>query len=52
MVYTLLSGPMVYPKDQGRTNPVFSRPCLFLSDTRRFRRFRRFLRSKTLVFNG
>ena len=27
---------------QGRTNPAFSRPCLFLSDTRYFRHFRRF----------
>ena len=27
---------------QGRTNPVFSKPCLFLSDTRHFRHFRCF----------
>ena len=27
---------------QGRTNQVFSKPCLFLSDTRHFRHFRRF----------
>ena len=27
---------------QGRTNPAFSKPCLFLSDTRHFRHFRRF----------
>ena len=29
-------------KFQGRTNPAFSKPCLFLSDTRHFRHFRRF----------
>ena len=27
---------------QGRTNPAFSKPCLFLSETRHFRHFRRF----------
>ena len=27
---------------QGRTNPAFSKPCLFLSDTRQSRHFRRF----------
>ena len=26
---------------QGKTNPAFSKPCLFLSDTRHFRHFRR-----------
>ena len=29
------------PLIQGRTNPAFSKPCLFLSDTRHFRHFRR-----------
>ena len=31
-----------FHEDQGRTNPAFSKPCLFLSDTRHFRHFRRF----------
>ena len=29
-------------ESQGRANPAFSKPCLFLSDTRHFRHFRRF----------
>ena len=29
-------------QNQGRTNLVFSKPCLFLSDTRHFCHFRRF----------
>ena len=33
---------MAYNSSQGRTNPAFSKPCLFLSDTRHFRHFRRF----------
>ena len=32
----------LFSLDQGRTNPAFSKPCLFLSDTRHFRHFRRF----------
>ena len=42
----LLSGFSCFkPKHQGiqgRTNPAFSKPCLFPSDTRHFRHFRRF----------
>ena len=45
-------GVGIVPFYQGRTNPAFSKPCLFLSDTRHFRHFVVFrgLRSQTLVF--
>ena len=38
-IFETLSLPVA---NQGRTNQAFSKPCLFLSDTRHFRHFRRF----------
>ena len=43
-LYANQSSDLNFPSflSQRRTNPAFSKPCLFLSDTRHFRHFRRF----------